>query len=336
MNYFSTFRNLEKIAAKGLDDFFAENYSEQFLIENMREDVSLELIKIAYTENNIQIVGKEEIKGEEYWENKFSSLTNNTDEVRIEQFLHETGALASPNLGGWYMQPCNGNEDYNYMVVLKYFEKHPSKLVMQNRFERFYKAYVRNEFSILHNHFITEIESTSEFADDKQKPSEKFIEIMRTLNELKELFVGKKDTDLPVYKNKIYETIITELETLYEKLKTEFPLLYRLHQAKIEERYFLDKISIHPNQEALLYLFNELKESLILRKTDNRKLSYDEFAESLSKIFYFLTKKGESPVYLPSSLAKKLASLKLNEKDEMVIKFKAAVNQLIDVLLKLK
>ncbi|MEN8121321.1 MAG: hypothetical protein ABFS35_13290 [Bacteroidota bacterium] len=335
MIYIKQFNFIEKIATKGLDEFYKKNYSDEFILANYREGVKIETILLQPIENSWDIINKKD-----YPSNKLKEIDWHFDsiqepflpvEISIQSFLNENNLLQANTIFDWIAVKQHNFGDVKYKVHIRHFEQNPVKFTKQAKFELFFMLYFDYQFESLFDFLVREINNEpNEFSDFEKREPLSFYDILIYESKIEKVFEDYNQTQRTQYKEKIYEDLIKRVEELFLYLKNEFPIMYNnlleKHPQELENIY---KLRWYPKKDIFFLLFNELKEAAFIRNHKGNSLKYDELSRILMKIFEISPEKGQNSEYTPQSFEKRLQNPISDWNREPLLKIKKLVKEFV-------
>ncbi len=330
MRHIPEFSFIEKIAVVGLDEYYKMNYSDDFLVCNYSEGLSFEILRIKPFENSWEIMGKEFSTSDNLRKLTFSSKAYSTIEESIEAYLTARNVFSAATSLSWTIQRQK-NDSSAYEVIIRHFEKKPTELSKQAKFEKWFELYFDNQFELLFQFLVNEIKNLpNEFGISRNEERLTLLEIASYESKLIGLLHEKQKKNEAKYKDDLYLNLIERVTKLFNDLKAEFPIVYPKLETTSENK--IEKLTWYPNVETFFYLFNQLKDSAVLRKDSKGKITFEDLAENLMNSFQIPTEKGKKNEYTLQSFAKKLQNPVLDSNSEQVKNFKRIVKELIKAM----
>ena len=342
MRYIKQFSFIERVAIDGLENFYSANYSDDFVLERHRNGVQIEVVWIKEFNSSWEIISRENyfdgsLDNIDWHFNKPSfidGLPNLTIEDSIYNFLRENYFFSDKTVFDWKAIRRNEDDELKYEVHIRHFEKNPIEYSAEAKFKNYYSLYFEEQFHYLINDLSREIEGLNEyFGESEHEVSLSIYDIFSKRHLLMGVLINNTKTYNAKYKDDIYECFVKKVDSVFESLRAKYPLLYSGLQEKYPYEFTSEsKLQWHSNADSFFYLFNQLKETGILRNSKNRSVSFGELAKSLIKTIKISPERGESSEYMVNSFVERLKNPILDKNQKSFKEIKETVSKLVELI----
>ena len=335
MKYIKQFNFIEQIATKGLDHFYEENYSEDFVLSQFREGVSIEVVWLKQINSSWEITKENKYNNKQLseitWQFDTKGEVTIPDEESIEKFLRENQKLSETAFDWKAFRYSKPLKEVYYEIHIRHFSQNPLELGTQKKFEAFYQLYFDYHFKNLRDYLIRVVKQEyNEYSDYEENETLDFYDILLYENKIEQIFNQFYSIPPEQYKEKTYKDLLKRLSNLFLYLKKEFPILYNELTTKYpKELKNIHKLQWYPLKDIFFLLFSELNKAGFLRNHKNREAKYYELTKILMQNFEILPKTGQNYEYTPQTFEKRLQNPVSGHNEERLETVKRIIKELV-------
>ena len=312
MRHIKQFGFIEKIATKGLDRFYEENYSDDFMLSQFRDGVNINVVCLEQVGDTWKITKKQLYASKQLaeisWHFDTKGEVSIPTEESIEKFLIENHLLNQTAFDWKAFRYSKSLNEVYYEVHIRHFSQNPLEFSKHSKFEVFYQLYFDFHFKNLSG-FLKRIvnQDREDFVDFEENEELSFYDILLYEPKLEKVFNQFITAQSAQYKEKIYDEFKNRVKNLFLDLKHEFPILYNDQvEQHPEELYNIHKLRWYSLNDIFFLLFSELNEAGIIRNHQNRVAKFYGLARILMQSFEISPKTGQKNEYTPQSFEKML------------------------------